>query len=82
MGNPQATVAEKGYQSIRQRALAALGTLQSADIVIPTTDGRQIPFRRITQPTEEEKHVLVQLDMDLPRELQISQQCSANFASY
>ena len=82
MGNPQATVAEKGYQSIRQRALAALGTRQSADIVLPTTDGRQIPVQAHHPATEEEKHVLVQLDMYLPRELQINQQCSAKFASY
>jgi transposase len=62
------------------RALAALTTLQSADIVLPTTDGREIRLRRITEPTEEQKRLLLQLDMDLPRQLQINQQCSADFA--
>ena len=33
------------------RALALLSTLQSADIVLPTTDGHEIRQRRITEPT-------------------------------
>jgi hypothetical protein len=33
------------------KALALLGSLQSADIVLPTTDGREIRLRRITEPT-------------------------------
>jgi len=33
------------------KALALLSTLQSADIVLPTTDGREIRLRRITEPT-------------------------------
>ncbi|MGH6781810.1 MAG: IS1634 family transposase, partial [Sphingomonadaceae bacterium] len=32
------------------RALAQLATLQSADIVLPTTDGREIRLRRVTEP--------------------------------
>ena len=32
-------------------AIALLSTLQSADIVLPTTDGREIRPRRITEPT-------------------------------
>ena len=63
------------------RALAALATLQSADIVLPTTDGREIRLRRITEPTEEQKRLLLQLDTDLPGQLQINQQCSADFVT-
>jgi hypothetical protein len=33
------------------KAIALLSTLQSADIVLPTTDGREIRLRRITEPT-------------------------------
>ncbi len=33
------------------RALATIMTLQSADIVLPTTDGREIRLRRIAEPT-------------------------------
>jgi hypothetical protein len=32
------------------RAITLLSTLQSADIVLPTTDGRQIRLRRIIAP--------------------------------
>ena len=44
-----------GVDNIKQmspmRAIALLSTLQSADIVLPTTDGREIRLRRITEPT-------------------------------
>lgn len=62
------------------RALAELATLQSADIVLPTTDGREIRLRRITEPTAEQKRLLAQLGIDLPTSFQINQQCSADFA--
>src|SRR5713226_1605533 len=42
------------------KALALLSTLQSADIVLPTTDGREIRLRRITEPTAEQKSLLHQ----------------------
>jgi transposase len=62
------------------RALAELATLQSADIVLPTTDGREIRLRRITEPTAGQQQLLHQLGIDLPEQLQINQQCSADFA--
>lgn len=36
------------------RAIALLSSIQSADIVLPTTDGREIRLRRITEPTAEQ----------------------------
>ncbi len=36
------------------KAIALLSTLQSADIVLPTTNGREIRLRRITEPTAEQ----------------------------
>ena len=45
------------------RALSLLSTLQSADIVLPTTDGREIRLRRITEPTAEQKSLLQQLGL-------------------
>ena len=51
------------------RALALLSTLQSADIVLPTTDGREIRLRRVTEPTAEQKALLHQLGMVLPNAL-------------
>ncbi len=61
-------------------ALAELATLQSADIVLPTTDAREIRLRRVTEPTAKQKQLLSQLGIELPEQLQINQQCSADFA--
>ena len=55
------------------RALAALATLQSADIVLPTTDTREIRLRRVTEPTAEQKQLLSQLAIELPDQLQFNQ---------
>jgi transposase len=62
------------------RALAELATLQSADIVLPAVDGREIRLRRITEPTAEQKQLLNQLGIKLPEHLQMNWQCSADFA--
>lgn len=62
------------------KALALLSTLQSADIVLPTTDGREIRLRRITEPTAEQKALLRQLGIALPERLQFHRECSADSA--
>jgi transposase len=62
------------------RAIALLSTLQSADIVLPTTDGREIRLRRITEPTTEQKSLLRQLGISLPEHLRFQHKCSANSA--
>jgi transposase len=62
------------------RAIALLSTLQSADIVLPTTDGREIRLRRITEPTEEQKSLLLQLGISLPEHLQFNRECSVDSA--
>ena len=54
------------------RAVALLSTLQSADIVLPTTDGREIRLRRITEPTAEQKSLLRQLGISLPDRLEFN----------
>ena len=63
------------------KALALLSTLQSADIVLPTTDGREIRLRRITEPTTEQKSLLHQLGLTLPERLKSLSKCSADFAT-
>jgi transposase len=60
------------------KALALLSTLQSADIVLPTTDGREIRLRRITEPTTEQKSLLHQLGLDLPERFQLNRKCSVD----
>ena len=62
------------------RALALLSTLQSADIVLPTTDGREIRLRRITEPTAEQKSLLQQLGLNLPDRLESNRECSVDSA--
>jgi transposase len=62
------------------KALALLSTLQSADIVLPTTDGREIRLRRITEPTAEQKSLLKQLGMTLPQQFELNRKCSADLA--
>jgi transposase len=62
------------------RALDLLSRLQSADIVLPTTDGREIRLRRITEPTAEQQLLLDQLGMPLPQRLGFDMECSADSA--
>ena len=63
------------------KALALLDTLQSADIVLPTTDGREIRLRRITEPTVDQKSLLRQLSLTLPERFELNHKCSADSAT-
>jgi len=62
------------------KTLALLSTLSSADIVLPTTDGREIRLRRITEPTQEQRQLLHQLHITLPEHLEIDLKCSVDSA--
>ena len=62
------------------QALALLSTLQNADIVLPTTDGREIRLRRITEPTAEQKSLLQQLGLSLPERFELNRKCSVDSA--
>jgi transposase len=62
------------------KALALLSTLQSADIVLPTTDGREIRLRRITEPTTEQRSLLHQLGLSLPERFETNRKCSVDSA--
>ena len=63
------------------RALAQLATLHSADIVLPTTDGREIRLRRVAKPTPEQARLLDQLEITIPAHLEWNAECSADFAA-
>ena len=54
------------------RALAQLATLQSADIILPTTDGREIRLRRVATPGPQQQRLLDQLDISVPAHLEWS----------
>jgi len=58
--------------------LALLTNLHSADIVLPTTDGREVRLRRITEPDAAQKSLLHQLGLSLPDRFQLQQKCSAD----
>jgi transposase len=77
---PSASGAENAQPMTPMRAIALLSTLQSADIVLPTTDGREIRLRRITEPTVEQKSLLRQLGISLPEHLQFHRECSVDSA--
>ncbi len=63
------------------RALALLSTLHSADIILPTTDGREIRLRRITTPNPEQQLLLDQLGIILPERLSFDSECSVDSAT-
>jgi transposase len=63
------------------KALALLSTLQSVDVVLPTTEGREIRLRRITEPTDEQTSLLHQLRLTLPERLNPHLKCSADSAT-
>jgi transposase len=75
---PSASGVEDAQPMTPMKAIALLSTLQSADIVLPTTDGREIRLRRITEPTAEQKSLLRQLGINLPDHLQFHPDCSAD----
>jgi len=77
---PSASGIDNAQPMSPMRAIALLSTLQSADIVLPTTDGREIRLRRITEPTAEQKSLLRQLGISLPEHLQFHRECSADSA--
>jgi transposase len=78
---PSASGADQAPPLSPMKALALLSTLQSADIVLPTTDGREIRLRRITEPTAEQKSLLHQLHLSLPDRLKSLSKCSADLAT-
>jgi transposase len=80
LSTPSASGTDSVQPMTPMRALALLSTLQSADIVLPTTDGREIRLRRITEPTAEQKLLLRQLGIDLPGHLQFDRECSVDSA--
>ncbi len=62
------------------QALALLATIQSADIVLPTTDGREIRLRRVAALTAEQQKLLTELGISLPDRFNLNFECSVDSA--
>jgi hypothetical protein len=63
------------------QALHLLSQLHSADIVLPTVDGRAIRLRRITEPEAEQRTLLHVLQIHLPDRIDPTPKCSVDSAS-
>ena len=62
------------------KAIALLSTLQSADIILPTTDGRELRLRRVTEPDPEQRSLLQQLHISFPDRFELNRKCSVDSA--
>ena len=62
-------------------ALARLVAIQSADIVLPTTDGRDIRLRRVATPERDQKRLLDELGLTLPDRFALNLECSGDLAT-
>jgi len=62
------------------QALALLATIQSADIVLPTTDGREIRLRRVAALNPEQQRLLTELSISLPDNFNLNFECSVDSA--
>jgi transposase len=81
MPQPSISGVDNAQPLSAMKALALLSTLQSADIVLPTTDGHEIRLRRITEPTAEQKSLLLQLGISLPERFELNRKCSVDSAT-
>ena len=62
-------------------ALSLMSRLHSADIVLPTVEGREIRLRRITEPEAEQRSLLHALQIHLPERLDPMPKRSVDSAS-
>jgi len=62
------------------QALALLATIQSTDIVLPTTDGREIRLRRVAALNPEQQRLVTELSISLPDHFNLNFECSVDSA--
>lgn len=70
----------KGSSLSPAKALDLMSTLVSADIVLPTTDGREIRLRRVTTPSNAQKRLLDLLGIVIPQRLSFDRECRVDSA--
>ena len=64
-----------------RQALDLLSRLHSADIILPTMDGREIRLRRTTEPDDKQRSLLHSLTIQLPVRLDPMPKCSVDSAT-
>jgi len=69
------------YQVESRMLTESSPTIQSVDIVLPTTDGREIRLRRVPTLTAEQQKLLTELGMSLPDRLNLNFECSVDSAT-
>ena len=69
------------HTAVAHEGIGSAIQIQSTDIVLPTTDGREIRIRRVPEPTSEQKSLLHQLGLSFPERLKSYSKCSARFAA-
>ncbi|MCP9446629.1 MAG: hypothetical protein NNA22_03535 [Nitrospira sp.] len=52
--------------------LEELRTIHSTDVVLPTTDGREVRLRCVVRPNQAQAMLLNRLGVDLPQRLRVS----------
>lgn len=60
--------------------LQQMAQIQSVDIVLETTDGREIRLRRVTRLNEQQKSIAQALNLSIPERLHFDRECSGNSA--
>ncbi len=60
--------------------LQQLAQIQSVDIVLETTDGREIRLRRVTRLNAQQKSIAQVLNLPIPERLHFDRECSGNSA--
>jgi transposase len=63
-----------------RQALGLLATIHSADIVLPTTDGREIRLRRVAALSPEQQQLVSELNISLPDRFNLNFECSVDSA--
>ncbi len=65
--------ARAGLGNSPRTLLEELGRIQSADVVLPTADGRELRLRCVVRPERSQAMLLDRLGLELPERLRISQ---------
>jgi hypothetical protein len=72
---------QRGTRLTPARALAQFVTVQTADIIPPTTDVREIRFRRVATRAREPRRLLDQLGVAIPAHLEWNAERTADSAT-